>query len=411
MLVEGLKTKMINKLIYSIAHPRHPWRTMKFDELAEIYTSMTLRSLGFSLVGIFVPIYLYQAGVSLQSIFLFFTIFFALRIPVAFVAAFVVGRIGPKHTIAVSTVLFIVFLSLLLSFNTLGWPLLLIAFFYTLANGLFFVAINTDFSKVKHKNHGGKELGWLYIFERAGGALGPIVGGLLAGLFAPEVTMVFAIIVLLGSLVPLFMTNEPVKVHQKVKFKNFPYMRHVRDYISLGAFNIVNVANGVFWPLLIGVFIFTEDTYAKLGVLVGVSLAISIISARMFGKMIDIRKGEVLLSYGTVMNTVLNTVRSMITASGGAIAASVLGEPIGLAYRMPLTKGFYDSADSEPGYRIVYVSVIEIATAIAKALYCLALFLSCYFYESIDVLRFQFIFVALVGFIMLFHKFPALKKV
>ncbi len=45
---------------------------MKFDELAELYTSMSLRSLGFSLIGIFVPVYLFQYGVSVKDIFLFF---------------------------------------------------------------------------------------------------------------------------------------------------------------------------------------------------------------------------------------------------------------------------------------------------------------------------------------------------
>ena len=70
---------MIQKLIHRIAAPGHPWRTMKFDELAEIYTSMTIRSLGFGIIGIFVPIFFYKNGVSLQSIFYFY----ALATPVA----------------------------------------------------------------------------------------------------------------------------------------------------------------------------------------------------------------------------------------------------------------------------------------------------------------------------------------
>ena len=167
---------MLQKIIHNFARPRHPWRKIKFDELAEIYTSMSIRSFGFGIIGIFVPIYLYQNGSSLQSIFLFFTLFFVFRLPIAYVSAFVVGRIGPKHSIAVSTLLLIVFLSQLLTLDVFQWPLLILAFSFSVTNGLFFVAYNTDFSKIKNTEHGGKELSWLYIFERTGGALGPLVG-------------------------------------------------------------------------------------------------------------------------------------------------------------------------------------------------------------------------------------------
>lgn len=402
---------MFKKFVNTIVRRRHPWRDMKFDELAEIYTSMSLRSLSFSLIGIFVPVYLYDVGVSLATIFYLYGLFFLLRVPAAFVAGFVVGRIGPKHTIALSNVFFITFLGLLLSYTTLNWPLSVVFTIFTVANGLFFVAYNTDFSKVKDSKHGGKELGWLYIFERAGGALGPVIGGLLAALIAPEATIVFAIIVLFASLIPLFMTNEPVRLHQHISFKGFPHRRHARDYISMSGFSILHVSNGLLWPLLMAVFIFVDNIYAKLGVVVGVSLAISIFSAHMFGKFIDKRQGYSLLLFGAVMSGVLSLCRVIITGFGGAVAATVLGEPINLAYRMPLTKGFYDAADSEEGYRIVYLVLGEIWTGITKALFCFALWLAASYYDPVTVLRASFIFVAVFGFIMLFQRFPALKRV
>src|SRR5690606_4521088 len=138
----------------------------------------------------------------------------------------------------ISNILFIVFLGLLASFQSLDWPLWLLATFYTMANGLFWVAYHTDFSKVKDSTHGGKELGWLYIFERVGGALGPVVGGLLAAIFVSEATIIFAIIVFAASLVPLFLTNEPVRLHQHITYAGFPYRRHLMDFVSFSSFDI-----------------------------------------------------------------------------------------------------------------------------------------------------------------------------
>ncbi len=402
---------MINKLIHNIARPHHPWRTMKFDELAEIYTSMTLRSLGFGIIGIFVPVFLYKNGVDLQDIFYFYALFFLLRVPVSYATAFIVGRIGPKHTIAISTVIFVVFLSLLLTFEIYDWPLGLMALFFTIANGMFFVAYNTDFSKVNHKKHGGKELGWLYIFERAGYALGPFVGGLIASFIAPELTIVVAVLVMIGSLIPLFMTNEPVKLHQKIDFKGFKPLRYRSNFISLAAFNIENVASTIMWPLLVAVFIFVDDTYAKLGAVIGLGMVISIFSARMFGKFIDNKKGLFLLQYGVIMDSVLHTIRPFITTGAGAIAVSVSNEPITLSYKMPLVKGWYDQADSIEGYRIVYLTWSEMITGFSKGAYCLALFIACYFWDPLTVLRNNFFIVALIALLMFLQKFPALKKV
>ncbi len=402
---------MLKKIIHSFISHRHPWRSVQFDELAEIYTSMSMRSLAFSLVGIFVPVFLYDKGVDVQTIFFFFGVFFLLRVPVSYIAGYIIARIGPKHSIAVSNLLFIAFLGLLISYETVGWPLMIIAIFYTLANGLFFVAYNTDFSKIKHQDHGGKELGWLFTFERLGSALGPIVGGVIATVFAPEYTLVFAIAVFLASLIPLFMTNEPVKVHQKITFKGFPLRKHTRDFISLSSFNIVNVANGLWWPFFLGVVVFSEGAYAKIGFIIGLSLGVSIVSAKMFGKFIDSKKGGALLHYGTGMQVLLNAIRAGINNFGGALAASVLGEPIALGYRMPIIKGFYDAADSEEGYRIVYLVWAEMITGLAKSAYCFALGFAMYFTAAETTLRYSFIIVGLVGLLMLTQRFPALKRV
>jgi MFS family permease len=192
---------MLKKVIHKIAAHRHPWREMKFDELAEVYTSMTMRSIGFGMIGIFVPVYLYDLGVSIQSIVFFFLLLFIFRIPISFIVAFVVARIGPKHSIGLSTVVSVLFLSLLLSYESMQWPLLILSLVYTTSLALFFIGINVDFSKIQHKKHGGKELGWLYVLEKFGMAAGPFIGGVLASLFFPELTLVTSILVLLLSLV------------------------------------------------------------------------------------------------------------------------------------------------------------------------------------------------------------------
>lgn len=403
---------MLKKAIKKHIRRHHPWRTIKFDELAEIYISMTLRSFGFSAIGVFVPIYLYKSGVGLSSVLLFLFYFFALRLLVAPVAGRIVGRIGPKHGIAISNVLFIAFLSTLLTYEYMHWPLIFLSFMYTMANGMFFVAYHTDFSKIKHASHGGKELGWLYIFERVGSALGPVVGGLLAGFFDPQVTILFAITIIFASLIPLFLTNEPVKVHQHITFKGFDWRSVTKsDGPALGSFNIVNLTHAALWPLFIGVFVFTDNTYEALGVIVGLSMLVSMISARLFGRLVDKKHGTALLKYGTWTTMLVNLSRIFAVSPASATIVSTLSEPTELASKMALVKAYYDESDSHEGYRIVYIVTMEMVTSVGKSLFMLAGWAAIVLLSN-DKLAFQLLFfaTAIIGFGMLKQSFPALKE-
>lgn len=400
---------MFHRIVHRIALRRHFWRAADFSELAEVYTSMSIRSFGIGIIGIFVPVFLYKNGVNLQNIFYFYTIFFLLRPLATYSSSFLVGRIGPKHSIAASNILFIIFLLFLITFPTYNWPLVLLAFWFTIANGLFFLAYNTDFSKIKSVKNGGKELGWLYIFERVGSALGPVVGGLLATLVSPLATIGLAIVILMISLIPLFLTKEPVRINQQIIYRGFKWKNHIWDYVSMSAFNIENTATITMWPLLIGVFIFTDDTYAKLGAVFGFAMVVSMFSAWIFGKVIDGKKGKILVDYGTIINAITHIIRPFITAAGGAVAISIINEPTTLSYRMPLTKGYYDAADSEPGYRIVYFAVADLAISASKCLYFFIMYLFCFQSDSLSVLRYSFIFVGIVSLAMMLQKFKSLE--
>lgn len=400
---------MLRRIIHFIAYKRHPWRAMDFNELAEIYTSMSLRSLGFGMIGIFVPVYLYTKGVALQDVFWFLATFFATRIPTSVLAGYLTGRIGPKHTLAVSTVFMIVFLGMLMSFKAYAWPLLLLGLVYSIANSLFFVSYQTDFSKVKHKSHAGKELGWLYFFERAGGMVGPVIGGAVGSLWAPEATLIVACSVFVLSLVPLFMTNEPVKTHTKVQFKGFKPQRYARNFIAIAAFNTQHAAISWVWPLFIAVFIFKTGTYAKVGALVGLTMAISVVCARAYGAFIDSKKGRYVLRYGVFLNFILNFAKATVSGASGVVAASAFGEPVSLSYSMPLSKGLFDEADGDDNHRIVYLTWSEIVAGATKTIFFFVIYIMIHFYDAETVLRTSYFVVPFIGLLMLTQKFKALR--
>jgi hypothetical protein len=80
-----------------------------------------------------------------------------------------------KTFLAVSYVLQIIALGMFMGLGSGAFPLWLVALFWGAAGSLFFTAFHVDFSKVKHAEHGGKEVGFMMIMQRVGGLLGPLL--------------------------------------------------------------------------------------------------------------------------------------------------------------------------------------------------------------------------------------------
>lgn len=400
---------MVQKVIKKIIERRHFWRTVGFDELSEIYTSQMLRSLAASLVGIFVPVYLYKIGYSLIAISCMFLVWFMVRPLWAYVSARIIGAWGPKHAIAVSVILQIAYLGLILSIETISWPLWFVGTVGSLCYGLYMMAFQVDFSKIKHTEHGGKEIGFLQIFERIGAVLGPLIGGLLATIFDPRYTIGLAIAVLVGSLVPIFLSKEPTKTNQRIIIQGFPWRRHRRDFVVSTAFILENVVSITIWPLFLGVFVITANVYAVLGILTAVSTAVALVAILAIGKLIDKQYGKRLLNVGAYINAGLHLLRPFVTTAGQAFGISLINEPVTAMYRMPFMKGRFDASDSVPGYRIVYFMLVEWVNAVGNIIFWAIVVTMLAFWP--DKLAFQATFVigAILSICITRQRFAALE--
>lgn len=400
-MVEKLKT---------ILRRKHFWRTVGFDELSEIYATQLLRSLAISLVGIFVPLYLYKLGYSITAIAGMFLVWFIVRIPFSYISARAIARFGPKHTMAIAVSVQIAYLALILSIESMNWPLWMIGIVGSLSYGMYLMAFEVDFSKIKHSEHGGKEVGYLQIFERLGAVLGPIVGGVVATVFDPRYTVALAIFVLCCSLVPLFMSDEPIRKNQKLIIKGFPYKQNRRNFIVTAAFTLENVVSVTIWPLFLGAFVIITNTYAAIGVLASVSTIAALITAYMIGKLIDKNKGRMLLNIGAYANAVVHVLRIFVTSIGQAFAINIANEPLTTMYRMPLLKGIYDASDSVPGYRIVYYMLTDMHSAIGNILFWLFIYIASLQLDNKLTLQLVFIIGAIMSLVITRQKFAALRS-
>ena len=401
---------MLQKIIKKLFQRHHFWRTNGVNELTEIYASQFLRALAASLSGIFVPIFLYKSGFSVAAICLMFIAWFASRFLWAYVSARIIGSLGPKHGIALSVVLQIVYLAFVLTVSSLHWPIWLLGLIGSFAYCLFLMSFNVDFSKVKHTTHGGKELSFVSICERVGAIAGPIIGGLIATYYNPSYTIMLAIVVLFLSLIPIFMSAEPTRTKQSIILAGFPMRRHKRDFIVGAAFQLENTISINIWPLFLGIFVLVSNTYAYLGLLASVSTLVGIFVVYLIGHLVDNNKGRLLLNIGAISNSIIHMLRPFVSTIGQAFGVNIINEPITAMYRLPFLKGMFDASDSVPGYRIAYYMIFEWYVAFANTIFWSFLYFASILWTDYRALQLAFIIAAVMSLLITRQKFATLAR-
>ena len=405
---------MLKPLVYRLLERRHTWRHADFDEIAEIYASRTLRVMAISMVSVFTAVYLYQNGFHLVYIMLYFASYWILKASLTFLAAFVVARIGPKHTTLLSNLLYVLALIIFSQLGKYGVIALIISgTLQAVSVALYDLSHMVNFSKVKHLDHLGKELSFMYMLERGGAAISPIIGGLIAYWFGPEVTMLVAAVVFALAATPLFFTPEPVQTKQHITFRHFNWRDTRRGIFASLAVGADLITSGSTWSLYVALTIFgisTDAIYAQLGALVGVTVLAAVVFSRLYGIVIDRRRGGELLNFGVAGDALVHISRPFVGTPFGVIMINIVNESVTNAYAMPFTKGIFDQADNLPGYRIVYAALISIATSLGSALMALVIGGLSLLNSEVQTLQISFVVTALVVLLIGTQRFPALRR-
>ena len=363
---------MLQRLIHRLLSRRHFWRQADFSEIAELYATRMLRGMAVGMISVFVAIYLIRTGYSVEFTLGYFCLYYFLRALCVWPSAHLVARIGPKHGTLISNLLYVPSLLGLAVLPELGIASLVIAgCFQAMSVTLYDISSNVNFSKIKALDHEGKELGYLYILTKVGMTLSPLVGGVAASLFGPQFIMVVAAGIFIIAAAPLFFTPEPVPTRQVLKLRGLK-LRHIwRNLIAEAGGGVDFGASGPLWSLFIALVVLSGSgsaVYAQVGALSSITLVSAVISARIFGLIIDKRRGGELLGVSVLVNSGIHLLRPFITSVPGVAALNITNEIATTGYSMPFIKGMSDTADSTHGYRITYLSLMSAAISLGAAL-------------------------------------------
>src|SRR3990167_3057702 len=177
----------------------HQFKHLFARNLFEIYFLLAFRALGFSFIGIFIPLYLsIELGFPFSSVIYYF---------MAMTLAFALGSYF--------------FPSLYL----------LAAILKGFSMGIFWMGFHIDVAVYSHKKTIGKESGTIHLSSILGAIVGPLIGGLVLYYYTFTVLFSLAILAFIISLVPMLFSKE-LYVKTAFDFRSLFVREHIKYFFG-----------------------------------------------------------------------------------------------------------------------------------------------------------------------------------
>lgn len=333
---------------------------LHYTEINEVYISRAARAFGLSLIGIFIPIYLYNLGYGLPVIALFYIIAHSAHLLMTPVTAALMARFGAKHLMAFGQLWAMAFIVLLTFADSSTLLLLLAAIVWGVDLAIFWPAHHLNMSYVRTQGKTSRQIGTIFMILSVTSALGPLLGGVIATQFGIQYAFLAALILLL---VAAYVSMQTPEQGLKATF-NWRQMLHGWKLLRRDA--TANAANGLqtsiaisIWPLFIFLFL---GTYQTVGLVVSFSLVVSIVVIYFIAVRGDQGKNLQQIHLGTKGSALVHLVRPFAQTFGVAVGINILHEVASNLYKIPFVSYYYEHASSARD-RLAYIVKMELASS------------------------------------------------
>lgn len=326
-----------------------------------------------SMIGIFVPVYLYSLGYSIVEILLYnvgFSIFYLLLIPHS---VELINNFGFKKTLVLSIFIYMFHLTTLnyLTTDPLFFHLAWISFGFYVA--VFWPVFHSEVATSGNNSKRTSQIGTLQVITILVGSFAPLIGGLYLEIFGYWQLLIFSTILLIFGLLPLLLSED-------IKLKNysFYYPRYL-DFIKTKKYRASKIAfssEGVelilsmfLWPIIL--FILFDKNFLYLGFLFTVISFISAVLILYVKKYIDRRNKKSLLILVSNLFSFSWTLRVLSTVFFGAfifIAESIF-KLVSSMYQLSFMSIFYNN--SKNGIFMDYIIFRELYFQGTKIIFCM----------------------------------------
>lgn len=317
-----------------------------------------------SLMGVFIPIFLYQLGYSLTNISMYLVWCGVFWVALIYPTMRGIARFGPNRVMAVSSVVSLVFFAQLATFSQQRWPLWSIAISWGIMVATYWFPLRVSFAAAVNPDRQGMQISWSSALILATGGLAPFIGGVIAEVAGISAIYIVGFTLMLLAAGPLFMTPDIARP-RRFSMRTIPIRRYLGSYLA----NISYTTDDVvfyFWPLLIFLVV---PSYVGVGALSSVIVLSSIVVSLYVGRRLAHQEPARYLRQGSWLLGITNAVRSAATAASHVFALNLLS---GISHSLldtPFFSRYYERGRGEQGFRFIFA--MQVASAIGWIVFSL----------------------------------------
>ncbi|MBW6442019.1 MFS transporter [Patescibacteria group bacterium] len=329
------------------------------EESRAIYATNTIFGLAQSLLGIFVPIYIFNlskdylifSNNEINNGFIWVCSYFALSSLIVIFSIFLfhdlIFQWTLKKTIFFSKIFLIAsYAGLSLSEHSL-YLIFIAAVFAGIHTTFYWIPYHIFF--VKRADDGdskfGTETGRRDFFTGLSSTLGPLLGALIIAQLGFPILYGLAIILLLLATLPILIFVKENR-HRRHSFKDvyFNFLKnrkYLKTSIALGGNITSNIIYIVFWSLMM---YFGLNSFVDIGLLTTLSGIVSLALLLFVGKMIDKKRKLGIHTFGVFVNTVLHLTRPFFNSICYLYANGITDNINAPFYSVPFNSSVYEKS-------------------------------------------------------------------
>ncbi len=278
------------------------YRLSRHPDLHYFEFAVWLHTLARSLISVFVPILLLEAGYSISEVIIFYLLFNTIDIPLNFIVERVMRKIGARKVMILGTIATIAFFGLIGVLPPNNWPLLIfLVVLMAVYDTLFWISHMYLFIEINREGiDSGSSVGAIEGVRQLANIAGPLVGALILVVFGKGYLAVASILIFALSVIPLFKMRHvrDLPNERKVSIReSYSDPKDRKNYFILALWSVHDEVDTILWPLFIFTVFGTIESVAIVPVLVSIS---TIIFSYMAGKLVN-RYGLRMITVGSMV--------------------------------------------------------------------------------------------------------------
>ncbi len=340
-----------------------------------LYTNRLIQNLAAALIGLFLPIFLFQHYQSLRSVLFFYLAIYSIYLFLAAPGAMVSSKINFKNALIIS-----VFggTTYYLCFYFFDFNLILFSILATLALvwdlTFYWVPYETNFAKFTDKKSRGWTLGSIRSLTSLIGVLSPVLAGFIITNYDFEVLFLLMIVIYFSSIIPLFFIPLVSEQFTFGYLQTWKILFHPRDrkilftYMADGAESIIGA---VIWPIFIWQIL--AGDYQAVGLVSSFVTLVTVLLQLLAGKFSDKFSKKQLIRFGSIFYSLGWLAKIFVQTGFQIFIVSTYHNFAAIAMRTPFETLTYEKAADSGHYIDEYSVLREMSLCLGRILMILVL--------------------------------------